>query len=156
MTQVFSNQLPTAINPPGLYDPTANGYSHLVITPSDVRWLFVAGQGGENAQGELAEGFAAQLQCCLQNLRLALAAGGATLQHVARLTVLVVDHDEQRLATISQTLRQAWTGSSTPACTLIPVPRLALDGMLIEIDATACISIADGVETTKVSENTQA
>jgi enamine deaminase RidA (YjgF/YER057c/UK114 family) len=27
----------------------------------------------------------------------------------------------------------------TPTCTLIPVPRLALDGMLVEIDAVAAV-----------------
>ncbi|MEH6490994.1 RidA family protein [Halopseudomonas sp.] len=139
MTQTLNVALPTAINPPALYDPTPNSYSHLVIAPPNVRWLFVAGQGGEDEHGSLAPDFAAQLQRCLQNLRIALAAGDATLQQVTKLTVLVVDHDETRLSLISAALRAAWAGSPAPACTLIPVPRLALDGMLIEIDATACI-----------------
>ena len=56
---------------------------------------------------------------------------------VAKLTVLVVDHTEQRLALFSQAVRSLWPDGAAPACTLIPVPRLALDGMLIEIEATA-------------------
>jgi len=143
MNQPVTSQLPTAINPTGLYDPTANGYSHLMIAPGDSRWLFVAGQGGEDALGELATEFSAQLQRCLQNLRIALVAGGASLQQVVKLTVLVVNHDAQRLKEISDALREAWAGNATPACTLIPVAQLALEGMLIEIDATACVNAAE-------------
>ena len=53
--------------------------------------------------------------------------------------MLVVDHSEARLALISAALAKAAQGNPAPACTLIPVPRLALDGMLIEIDAVACL-----------------
>ena len=59
------------------------------------------------------------------------------MHDVAKLTVLVVDHTEQRLALFSQAVRSLWPDGAAPACTLIPVPRLALDGMLIEIEATA-------------------
>ncbi|MEH6565437.1 MAG: RidA family protein [Halopseudomonas sp.] len=139
MTQTLNSLFSTAINPPALYDPTPNGYSHVVVAPLNARWLFVAGQGGEDQHGSLASGFQPQLQRCLHNLRIALAAGGATLQQVTKLTVLVVDHDEARLSLIASALRDAWADKPAPACTLIPVPRLALDGMLIEIDATACV-----------------
>ncbi len=54
-----------AINPPGLYDPTPNGYSHLMLTPTNVRWLFVAGQGAEDVSGRLPDDFADQLTHCL-------------------------------------------------------------------------------------------
>ena len=143
MQPSFGHQQASAINPAELYDPTPNGYSHVVIAPANARWIFVAGQGGEDASGLLTEGFSAQLQRCLNNLRIALAAAGASLQHVLRLTVLVVDHDQQRLDVIGEALRKAWGDYCTPACTLIPVPRLALDGMLVEIDATACISATE-------------
>ena len=143
MQPFSSHQQALAINPAGLYDPLPNGYSHVVIAPTNARWVFVAGQGGEDASGLLAEGFTSQLQRCRRNLRIARAAAQASLQHVVRLTVLVVDHNQQRLDHISQALRKAWDGHPTPACTLIPVPRLALDGMLIEIDATACIGATE-------------
>src|SRR3989344_2471410 len=39
------------INPPGLYDPRANGYTHVVVAPAPARTVFVAGPGGENAGG---------------------------------------------------------------------------------------------------------
>jgi enamine deaminase RidA (YjgF/YER057c/UK114 family) len=33
-----------------------------------------------------------------------------------------------------------------PACTLIPVPKLALPGMLIEVEATAALPMAMGAK----------
>ncbi|WP_053843543.1 RidA family protein [Paracidovorax avenae] len=129
-------------NPPGLYDPAPNGYSHLAIVQGPARTIHVAGQGGEDAECRLAEGFDAQVRQALDNLCTALAAAGAAPRDVARLTVLVVDHSEERLRSFGAALLARWAGAALPACTLIPVPRLALDGMLFEIDATAVLPAA--------------
>jgi enamine deaminase RidA (YjgF/YER057c/UK114 family) len=127
------------INPEGLYDPAPNGYTHAVAAPLHGRTVFASGQGGENAAGELAEGFAAQLEQALHNMQTALAAAGATVHDVVRLTLLVVDHTEARLALWTDAARSVWKDGPAPACTLIPVPRLALDGMLVEVEATAVV-----------------
>lgn len=126
-------------NPPGLYDPAPNGYSHVAIVNAGARTLHIAGQGGEDASGRLAAGFEAQVRQSFANLRTALQAVGAAPRDVARLTVLIVDHSEDRLRTLGAALRDCWAGAPLPACTLIPVPRLALDGMLFEVDATAVL-----------------
>jgi enamine deaminase RidA (YjgF/YER057c/UK114 family) len=127
------------INPAGLYDPRPNGYSHVVSVDvtAPARLIYIAGQGGEDVDGVLAEDFTTQVAQALANLRTALHAAGASLPHVAKVTALIVDHDETRLAIFSTALRAAWGTAPAPACTLIPVPRLALDGMLFEIEATA-------------------
>lgn len=127
------------INPPGLYDPRPNGYSHVVVADAPARIIYIAGQGGEDANGVLSESFEAQVRQALANLQTALAAAGAKLSEVAKVTALIVDHSEARLATFSSALRAAWGDHPAPACTLIPVPRLALDGMLFEIEATVTI-----------------
>lgn len=129
----------TLHNPPGLYDPAPNGYSHIAIVEAGARTLHIAGQGGEDASGRLAEGFEAQVRQAFDNLRTALHAAGAAPRDVARLTVLIAGHSEDRLRTLGAALREGWAGAPLPACTLIPVPRLALDGMLFEVDATAVL-----------------
>ena len=129
--------LPLFINPPRLVDPRPNGYSHVAIARAPARLIYLAGQGGEDACGALPDGFDAQLDQALANLRTALASAGAQLVDVVRLVVLVVDHSASRLALLSRALADAWGDEPTPTCTLIPVPRLALDGMLVEIEATA-------------------
>ncbi len=139
------------LQPAGLYDATPNGYTHVVTVHGPAQWAFVSGQGGENQAGDLPESFAAQAQQALSNLKLALQAVGADMGQVDKLTLLIVDHSEARFNDWQAAVRLHWSDgapgdgapSSTlprfPACTLIPVPRLALPGMLIEVDAVAAL-----------------
>lgn len=125
------------LNPAGLYDPAPNGYTHVAVVESPSRWVLLSGQGGEDAAGRLSPDFAEQLEQTLANIATALTAAGVGFSNVARLNVLIVDHDETKLALLAQALRRRWTDQPPPACTLIPVPRLALDGMLVEVEVTA-------------------
>ncbi|MBU0603667.1 MAG: RidA family protein [Gammaproteobacteria bacterium] len=127
------------INPPDLYDPAANGYTHVVTARTPARLIYIAGQGGEHRDGELPADFALQVAQALANLAVALEAADAMPKHVVKLTALVVDHSHERLAVLAGALRGMWGDAPAPACTLVPVPRLALDGMLFEIDATAIV-----------------
>ena len=130
------------LHPAGLYDSTSNGYTHVVTAEEPLRWLFVSGQGGEDADANLPDSFAQQADQALRNVKTALAAGGASMADVTKLTVLIVDHDLQRFEQWQNSIRQHWGGSGQPpfpACTLIPVPKLALPGMLIEVDAIAAM-----------------
>lgn len=111
----------------------------MVTIQQPLRWLFVSGQGGENTQADLPDGFAQQAAQALANIKTALAAGDASMGHVLKLTVLIVDHWQSAV-------RQHWGSGEPgnarprfPACTLIPVPKLALPGMLIEVEATAAV-----------------
>lgn len=125
------------INPQGLYDPRPNGYSHVVVAEVPARLIYIAGQGGETADGVLSEDFETQVTQALCNLRTALNAAGSSLTQVVKISALIVDHDNEKMPVFVDALRAAWGTQPAPACTLIPVPRLALDGMLFEIEATA-------------------
>ena len=136
MTQSTAFQLS---NPEGLYDPSGNAYSHVAEVRADSRLLFIAGQGGEDSNGQLPPLFAEQARQALANLELALASKGAILAQVFKLTLLIVEHSEPRLRQWVAEADRAWGPHMKPACTLIPVPRLALDGMLVEIEAVAAL-----------------
>jgi enamine deaminase RidA (YjgF/YER057c/UK114 family) len=127
------------INPPGLYDPAPNGYSHVARVAAGARLVFIAGQGGETESGALSPDFRQQVRQALDNLKTALAAADASVADLAKLTVLIVDHSEERLHIFGEELSVALGDGPKPACTLIPVSRLALDGMLFEIEATAVL-----------------
>ncbi len=126
-------------NPEGLYDPSGNAYSHVAEVRAGSRLLYIAGQGGEDLQGNLSARFDEQARQALVNLKIALASRGTALEHVFKLTLLVVDHSEARLSQWVAEAQRAWGDRMTPTCTLIPVPRLALDGMLVEVDAVAAL-----------------
>jgi enamine deaminase RidA (YjgF/YER057c/UK114 family) len=77
----------------------------------------------------------------LANLQTALAAAGAGISDVMKLTVLIVDHNESKLAVLGAELGLVWGSLMKPTCTLIPVPRLALDALLIEVEAVAAVAV---------------
>lgn len=133
---------PVFFNPPGLYDPRPNGYSHVAVTDTPARLVLASGQGGENERGELAHDFPSQLRQALDNVETALRGVHAGLGDIVRLQLLIVDHDETKLAHYTREIKRRWGEQRlAPACTLIPVPRLALDGMLVEIEATAVLPL---------------
>jgi len=129
----------TISNPDGLYDPSPFGYSHVAQVDPGARLVFIAGQGGERADGSYPADFQAQVKQAFHNLLTALASVGAGPKDVASLRVYIVDHQEAKLGIYGAELMAAWADAAKPACTLVPVPRLALDSMLFEIEAVAVV-----------------
>lgn len=60
------------------------------------------------------------------------------MSDVAKINLLIVDHNKERFRVMTEEVERVW-GNNKPAMTLIPVPALALDGMLIEIDVIAAV-----------------
>jgi enamine deaminase RidA (YjgF/YER057c/UK114 family) len=124
----------TIVNPQNLYDPTPNGYSTAVIVPGGARMAYISGQGGQDSMGGLSPDFAVQVKQAYANLRAALDGLGARPDQVAKLTIFVVDHDMSKLEVLTRNVKEMF-GETLPAQTLIPVPKLAIDPMLFEVDA---------------------
>ncbi|CAN0213703.1 unnamed protein product, partial [Chrysoparadoxa australica] len=66
------------VNPDSLYDPAPNGYSHAIIASGVSRLAFIAGQGGERADGSLPPDLTGQIEQAYRNLAAAISAVGAT------------------------------------------------------------------------------
>ncbi|TGQ64671.1 RidA family protein [Mesorhizobium sp. M00.F.Ca.ET.186.01.1.1] len=138
-TAANANDLkPTIVNPKTLYDPSPNGYSTAVVTPPGARVAYISGQGGQDATGGLSPDFAVQVKQAYANLRSALDGLGARPDQVAKLTVFVVDHDMSKLGVLTQTVKEMF-GDALPAQTLVPVPKLAIDPMLFEVEAVVVL-----------------
>ncbi|MEP7457131.1 RidA family protein [Phyllobacterium sp. SB3] len=128
----------TIVNPKTLYDPSPNGYSTAVIAPSGGRVAYISGQGGQDNTGALSPDFAVQVKQAYANLGAALDALGAKPDQVAKLTIFVVDHDMSKLEVLTRNVKEMF-GATLPAQTLIPVPKLAIDPMLFEVEATVIL-----------------
>ncbi|MBO9672860.1 MAG: RidA family protein [Sphingobacteriaceae bacterium] len=124
-------------SPEGIYDPRAHGYSHVASVPAQSQLVFVAGQGGSRTDGILSNDFRTQVSIVFENIALALKSKNLTMANIAKLTTLVVDYDEAKHKILIEESSKIWPDQKFPVNTLIPVQRLALYGMLIEIDATA-------------------
>ncbi len=122
------------LNPKGLYDSSPNAYSQVAIVESSRRLAYISGQGGDNPDGSFSPDFATQAASAFRNVGIALDAIAAGPQDVAKITVLIVDHDMEKLR-IMQAAQRGLLGGHHPAATLIPVPCLALPQMLIEVEA---------------------
>lgn len=112
----------------------------MAIVKPGAKWLWIAGQGGETQDGALSPDFRTQVRQAFSNLKTALASAGAGTDDVLKLTVLVMEHSEERLHMFGAELEAAFGPRHKPACTLIPISRLALDGMLFEVEAVAAIA----------------
>ncbi|RVD62449.1 RidA family protein [Mesorhizobium sp. M7A.F.Ca.ET.027.03.2.1] len=128
----------TIVNPQTLYDPSPNGYSTAVIAPRGTRIAYISGQGGQDSTGALSPDFAVQVKQAYANLHAALEGIGARPDQVAKLTVFVVDHDMSKLDVLTRNVKDMF-GEALPAQTLVPVPKLAIDPMLFEVEAVVML-----------------
>ena len=125
-------------NPDALFNPSPYVFSHVAVVPGGSKLVFVAGQGGEeNKEGKLSADFRTQVQHSLNNIKIALQTQQLSMKSVVKVTTLVVDHNAEKLNIIIDEFKKMWPDKQFPVNTLIPVPRLALDNMLVEIDAVA-------------------
>ncbi|GAB4532033.1 MAG: RidA family protein [Pleurocapsa sp.] len=126
------------INPPGIADTSSSyGFSQAVSVPPGTKLVYIAGQGGADTDGNYGS-FREQLERAFASLATILKAVGSSPDKVVKITILSVEHNQEKLALISAKRKSFWSNHK-PASTLIPVPKLASDGMLFEIDAVAAI-----------------
>lgn len=130
--------MPVIVNPSHLHDPTPNGYSTAVVTPMSGRLAFISGQGGQDRTGALPSDFGGQVKQAYANLAAVIAALGARPDQVVKLTVYVVDHDMSKLGVLTENVTRMF-GTKLPAQTLVPVPRLAIEPMLFEVEAVVLL-----------------
>ncbi|WP_228438619.1 RidA family protein [Chryseobacterium pennae] len=125
-------------NPETLFDPTPFAFSHATSGVGNGKYVFISGQsGGEGLHHHLSEDFRKQVQFALKNLETVLKEYNLKPDDVLKVTILIVDHDQEKLKIWTEEMHKVWKNNKFPASTLIPVPKLALDGMMIEVDAIA-------------------
>lgn len=134
----FTSKAQTFKNPDSLFDPTPYGFSHAssVSTPGEL--IYISGQsGGSGKNHTLSNSFREQTQVALQNIVTVLDSYHLKPENIMKITILIVDHSPEKLTIWNEEIRKVWQNKPFPASTLIPVPKLAIDGMLIEVDAIA-------------------
>lgn len=126
--------LKRALNPPELANSLQYGYSQATIAAPNAQLVHVAGQVGITEVGP--NDFDHQVDRSFDAMLAALEAAGTDAESVVKITLLIVDHDAEKLAYLVEK-RKAVFGDTPPASTLIPVPALYAPGVLFEIDAVA-------------------
>lgn len=136
-----NNKQRQLINPTELFNPEPYGFSHSISMQSPFQMCFISGQsGGVGENHVLADDFKTQVQDALKNLKTVLQSHSMKFENVVKITLLIVDHNPEKLEIWAEEAKNVWNTSFLPTSTLIPVSQLALPGMLFEIDAIAAKS----------------
>jgi 2-iminobutanoate/2-iminopropanoate deaminase len=119
-------------------DGLAEPISHFTDAVRAGDLLFVSGIVAVDGEGRLVGGddVVAQTRQVLENMHAVLAAAGCGFEDVVKVTIYLTDADDRPLI---NPLRQEVFGEARPASTLVEVPRLAVPGAKVEIEAVALI-----------------
>ena len=125
------------INPDTIHTP--RGYTHVVALQGG-RMLFVSGQVDRQGRQIVGKGdLKAQAFKAAENLVAALKGAGASLADVIKMNTYVVNYKQEDYRAINDMRREFFPKENPPASTLIGVAALAVDGLLIEIEAVAAL-----------------
>jgi len=126
------------INPSTLATP--RGYTH-VVTATGGKMVFIAGQVAWDVKGEIVGkgDLRTQATQAYANLKAALAAAGATTADVVKLNTYVVNFKSADLPVIREVRSQFFPQENLSASILVGVQALAVEGLLIEIEAVAMV-----------------
>ena len=131
----------TRLYPDELFNSQIAGYAQVVVAPPGTT-VYLAGQGAIDKEGNIVgDTMDEQMDFTFENVKIALEASGAKPEHVVKIIMLMVDYDESYLPIFEREASELFGEEHLPASMLIPVPRLAFEGMLFEIQVTAVIPL---------------
>lgn len=126
------------LNPDDLIKNPA--FTNVVVVSGSVKTVYVGGQDAVDASGTIVGkgDIKAQTEQIFKNLQTALAAAGATLEHIVKWNIYVVQG--QPLQPGFEVFQQVWgRRPNPPAITMAYVAGLANPDFLCEMDAIAVV-----------------
>ncbi|HSD56639.1 MAG TPA: RidA family protein [Methanotrichaceae archaeon] len=126
------------LNPEGLHRNPA--YSQVVAVTGIARTVYVGGQNAVDASGNIVGkgDIRAQAEQVFKNLEIALASGGARLEHVVKWNIYVIQG--QQLQPGFEVFQRVWGNRpNPPVITGLFVSGLANPDFLMEMDAIAVV-----------------
>ena len=128
---------PAFINPHGLSTP--RGYSHLVDVPAGTRLVIISGQVALDSAGRIigVGNMTTQATQVFENLKVALAAAGATFKDVIKLNAYLTSMAKSQAYL---DVRDRYVSpTAPPASTTVEVQRLFRDEFLVEVEAIVAV-----------------
>ncbi|GGO68781.1 hypothetical protein GCM10012289_28360 [Nonomuraea cavernae] len=115
-------------------------YAYAATAPAESRLIFLAGACPLNEDGSTAAigDYTGQAVKAIENLRVALAASGASLRDVINTRVLVASTRQEDLGSVWRVVRDSFGDHDVPS-TLMGVTVLGYANQLVEIEAVAAV-----------------
>ncbi|MGC1676625.1 MAG: RidA family protein [Candidatus Binataceae bacterium] len=126
------------INPQTLLEP--RGYTHVVTVSAPGRIIFISGQVAVDKDGKLVSpgDLKGQVRQAAANLKLALEAAGATPADIVKTNTYIVNYKQSDYSAMREARAALFPeGTKAPASTMIGVTALAIEGLMVEMEAIA-------------------
>ncbi|RYH19960.1 MAG: RidA family protein [Alcaligenaceae bacterium] len=127
------------LNPPDLPNWSSSFSQVVTVTAGAVRTIYLSGQVSVDSKNRVVgEGdLSVQTGFALANLERALASVGAKAADVVRLGIYIKNYRREQSTVVTEALQRVFPQEKMPASTWLGVETLAIDELLIEIEATA-------------------
>jgi enamine deaminase RidA (YjgF/YER057c/UK114 family) len=127
------------INPDTLLTP--RGYTHIVTIAGPAKLIFISGQVAIDQEGKLvgAGDLTAQIGQATANLKAALVAAGSAPADIVKINTYIVNYKQSDYPAVREARAELFPEAQPPASTLVGVTSLAVDGLLVEIEAIAAV-----------------
>ena len=143
MNPIGREKMPLQIErkqPPGMNVRMQQGkpaYSHVVTVNGPGKTIYIAGQLGRDAEGNIVPGgMRAQMEQTFKNIEACLTAAGASWADVVKTNTFVTDYAE---FSKNSDVRMRYIGIAGPTSTTIQISGLAQPGAMVEIEAIAVV-----------------
>jgi 2-iminobutanoate/2-iminopropanoate deaminase len=138
----------TFMNPPDLPNWEQSFSQVVVVNSGETKTIYLSGQVSVNQENHIVgtESLEAQAKQAFQNLEKALAAAGATTADVVKLTIYMKRYQPADAAIVSTAFRSIFPQPQLPASTWLGVQALALEELLIEVDAIAVVESSTSIK----------
>ncbi|MBV8135708.1 MAG: RidA family protein [Deltaproteobacteria bacterium] len=127
------------LNPPTLLQP--RGYTHVVTVDGGGKMVFISGQVAVDKDGKLVGpgDLKTQIRQAASNLKLALEAAGATAADIVKTNTYIVNYKQADYSALREARAELFPSGEPPASTLVGVTSLAVDGLMVEMEAIAVV-----------------
>jgi enamine deaminase RidA (YjgF/YER057c/UK114 family) len=113
-------------------------YTHVVEVTGPGRLIYTSGEQGRELDGNFPSDIRGQSVRALENIKAALAAVGATFDHVIKINVYLIDLRKNQ-PIFSEVKQQYVNRNAPPASTTVGVPQLTREGALVEVEVVAAL-----------------
>ena len=127
------------LNPPTLLQPRR--YTHVVTVDGGGKMVFISGQVAVDKDGKLVGpgDLETQIRQAASNLKLALEAAGATAADIVKTNTYIVNYKQADYSALREARAELFPSGEPPASTLVGVTSLAVDGLMVEMEAIAVV-----------------
>jgi enamine deaminase RidA (YjgF/YER057c/UK114 family) len=127
------------INPDTLLKP--RGYTHIVTITGPAKMIFISGQVAIDKEGKLVGpgDLKTQIRQASANLKAALEAAGATAADIVKTNTYIVNYKQSDYSAMREARGELFPDGEPPASTLVGVTSLAVDGLMVEMEAVAAV-----------------